>query len=335
MGARATRALLWPLSLLYALGWRCYAGWYRLGFKKRRKPDFPIIGIGSLLVGGSGKTPATIALAKLLLYVGYRPAISCSGYGGDGRLRVLEPGETALTEQVGDEAVEIREALPTVPIVVGRNRLTAAELIAARADCHALILDDGFQHLPLARDVDFLVMDAERPFGNGLCLPAGPLREPRSFFRRAHAVLSDRDVGFRLTYPMQRQPVELRSLAGERQDLEWLKGKSVTALSALGNPRRFEAALTEFGATVTPCRFPDHHHYRAEDLRGLTEPIVTTAKDAVKLRPLKPEAEIWVLIEEATFLTPEELIAFLIDRTRMDMRIVTPAENTPSLPFRG
>lgn len=298
--------LLLPLSWLYALGWRIYLLWYRFGFKRACKPDIPIVGVGSITVGGSGKTPLTIALAKLFMAQGLRPAISCNGYGGDGRLRVLDPEEVATPAEVGDEAVEIREALPAVPIVVGRKRLEAARLIARRQDVDVLLLDDGFQHLPLARDRDIVVVDGERPFGNGRCLPSGPLREPRSGLSRAHTVV-------RMGLDAIRQPEGLRPLSGgDDLGLEWLRDRDVVALSALGDPARFERSLADLGARVTPARFPDHYHYTTANIAPLVRPIVTTRKDAVKLRGLGNTEGIYVLSEQVVFPDEPINISFLL-----------------------
>jgi len=304
-GGALQKALI-PFSYLYALGWRMYLGWYRLGFKKRQKPDIPIIGVGSIMVGGAGKTPVTIALARLLLDVGLRPGISCNGYGGDGTVRLLEPDQEADPAVVGDEPAEIRAALPSVPMVVGRRRLDAARMIADR--CDVLILDDGFQHLPLARDVDLLLEDAANPFGNGRCLPAGPLREPKDCVARANRVL-------RFGVDVERRPAYLERLdGGNVKDLGYLAGQDVIALSALGNPVRFEACLTDAGANVRPMRFPDHYSYQPTDVASLQGVVVTTAKDAVKLRGLNVRGEVWILREELTFNDPEGFRDWLLER---------------------
>ena len=179
------------LARLYALGWRAYAGVYALGLKRRAQMPVPVIGVGSLWAGGVGKTPVTIAVARLLQESGVRVAVLTHGYGGSryhtGAL--VDPLQHPDPAEVGDEAAELRLALPDVPIAVGKWRVQMAQAAIARWSPDALVLDDGFQHLPLARALDLVLLPAESPLGNGFCLPAGPLREPPEGVRRAGGVV--------------------------------------------------------------------------------------------------------------------------------------------------
>jgi len=179
------------LARLYALGWRAYAGVYALGLKRRTEMPVPVIGVGSLWAGGVGKTPVTIAVARLLQESGVRVAVLTHGYGGSryhtGAL--VDPLQHPDPAEVGDEAAELRLALPDVPIAVGKWRVQMAQAAIARWSPDALVLDDGFQHLPLARALDLVLLPAESPLGNGFCLPAGPLREPPEGVRRAGGVV--------------------------------------------------------------------------------------------------------------------------------------------------
>jgi tetraacyldisaccharide-1-P 4'-kinase len=175
------------LAWLYTLGWRAYAGVYQLGLKHRVRMPVPVIGIGSLWAGGVGKTPVTIAVARLLQEAGVRVAVLTHGYGGS-RYRtgaLVDPAQHPDPAAVGDEAAELRLALPDVPIAVGKWRVRMAQAAMARWSPDALVLDDGFQHLPLARTLDLVLLPAESPLGNGYCLPAGPLREPPDGLQRA------------------------------------------------------------------------------------------------------------------------------------------------------
>jgi tetraacyldisaccharide 4'-kinase len=179
------------LARLYALGWRAYAGVYALGLKRRTEMPVPVIGVGSLWAGGVGKTPVTIAVARLLQESGVRVAVLTHGYGGS-RYRtgaLIDPLQHPDPAEVGDEAAELRLALPDVPIAVGKWRVQMAQAAIARWSPDALVLDDGFQHLPLARALDLVLLPAESPLGNGFCLPAGPLREPPEGVRRAGGVV--------------------------------------------------------------------------------------------------------------------------------------------------
>jgi tetraacyldisaccharide 4'-kinase len=179
------------LAGLYALGWRAYAGVYALGLKRRARMPVPVIGVGSLWAGGVGKTPVAIAVARLLQESGVRVAVLTHGYGGS-RYRtgaLVDPLQHPDPAEVGDEAAELRLALPDVPIAVGKQRVRMAHAAIARWSPDALVLDDGFQHLPLARALDLVLLPAESPLGNGFCLPAGPLREPPEGVRRAGGVV--------------------------------------------------------------------------------------------------------------------------------------------------
>jgi tetraacyldisaccharide 4'-kinase len=179
------------LARLYTLGWRAYAGIYALGLKRRARMPVPVIGVGSLWAGGVGKTPVTIAVARLLQESGVRVAVLTHGYGGS-RYRtgaLIDPLQHPDPTEVGDEAAELRLALPNVPIAVGKQRVQMAHAAIARWSPDALVLDDGFQHLPLARALDLVLLPAESPLGNGFCLPAGPLREPPEGVRRARGVV--------------------------------------------------------------------------------------------------------------------------------------------------
>jgi tetraacyldisaccharide 4'-kinase len=179
------------LARLYTLGWRAYAGIYALGLKRRAQIPIPVIGVGSLWAGGVGKTPVTIAVARLLQESGVRVAVLTHGYGGS-RYRtgaLIDPLQHPDPTEVGDEAAELRLALPDVPIAVGKWRVQMAQAAIARWSPDALVLDDGFQHLPLARALDLVLLPAESPLGNGFCLPAGPLRETPEGVRRAGGVV--------------------------------------------------------------------------------------------------------------------------------------------------
>ncbi len=190
------------LASLYAFGWRAYESLYRWGIKRRWVAPVPVIGVGSLWVGGMSKTPITAALAQGLAQSGRRVAILTHGYGGT-RYRtttLIEPNEYPPVEEVGDETLETRTLLPDIPIAVGKWRVPSARQAIARWEPEVLVLDDGFQHLPLARTVDLVALPADEPFGNRYCLPAGPLREPPSGVRRASAILG---VGGTLESPQK------------------------------------------------------------------------------------------------------------------------------------
>jgi len=323
------------LAGLYALGWRAYAGVYALGLKRRARMPIPVIGVGSLWAGGVGKTPVTIAVARLLQESGVRVAVLTHGYGGS-RYRtgaLVDPLHHPDPTEVGDEAAELRLALPDVPITVGKQRVRMAHAAIARWSPDALVQDDGFQHLPLARALDLVLLPAESPLGNGFCLPAGPLREPPEGVRRAGGVVwvqweqcqlpppqpsssTRRELGFlprvrgRLgggqtlpTYTATIAPTALLRLAtGERLPLDALRGQPLTIVCGIARPKRFLQMANLLGYTVAEAHaFPDHHAYTPDELYKFSgKTLLTTLKDAVKLRGRLPDdCDAYALLIEA------------------------------------
>ncbi len=317
-----SRPPLWLRGLagLYALGWRVYEGVYRLGLKRRVRVPVPVIGVGSLWAGGVGKTPITIAMARLLHESGRRVAVLTHGYGGSRyrEVTLIEPHEYPDPAEVGDEAAELRLALPDMPIAVGKWRVRTAQAALAHWSPEALVLDDGFQHLPLARTLDFVLLPAESPLGNGYCLPAGPLREPLSGLERAHGIVivasphppapspahgrgevssplpqRGRGVGDEgvPTYTASVAPSALLHLpTGDRLPLEALQNRPLTLVCGIARPERFLQTAQSLGYTIERVHaYPDHYAYSPDELRFLSgKTVLTTAKDAVKLRARLP-----------------------------------------------
>ncbi len=329
----AQRALCAPLLLGEAL-FRAAAGirgaLYDAGMLRAARAGLPVISVGGLVVGGSGKTPAVLAIAARLATAGRRPAVLSRGHGARRRdARVVSDGKGVLLSAAegGDEPVLLARRLG-VPVLCGPRRAALAPLAAALG-ADVLVLDDGFQHRALARDLDVVVLDAASPLGNGHCLPRGPGREPLSALRRAGLVwLSgvDRGDGAELERLRRlarlhtgRAPVESRHVPTEVLDGPMarslgtgsLAGRRVLALSGVARPEGFRRTAEELGATVVAERpYPDHHAFTdlelaealaAADATGC-EAVVTTEKDAVrlsgeqarrdKLRVVRIEAEI-------------------------------------------
>lgn len=309
-GRRSARG--WAgLSWLYqkALGSR----WHR----PTERPPIPVIVIGNLSAGGTGKTPVVMCVARHLIESGFRPAVISRGYGGvvgHGPERVepqADPG------RVGDEPALIAERLK-LPVWVGtRRRLTLDAAVAAGAD--VVISDDGLQHRELPRSFEIIVVDGVRGFGNGRLIPAGPLRCPVERLAEADRVLlrgpCTRDE-LPPGIPFAFQPVALRDLVGTKSEApDSLAGQSVSAVCGIGHPEQFAAQLEALSMQVELHGFPDHHRYRPVDLAKLPRPIVTTAKDAIKLRRLKPVPEgVRVLDVEAAL--PSALLQDLVEHVR-------------------
>ena len=258
------------------------------------RAGIPVVAIGNLSVGGSGKTPLAIHVAELLQAKGWSPAIVARGYGGT----VTAPRGVSLASdpaEVGDEPV-LMARRSGCPVWVGADRgAVIAALRHEHPDCDVVILDDGLQHYALRRDLEIAVVDA-RGFGNGYLLPAGPLREPRTRLWTVDAVIAhgtDEVKG----YAMRLEGDELHRAtdARERRPLGAFAGQRVHAVAGIGDPNRFFLQLAKAGIKVAPHPFPDHHPFRAGDLEfGDDAPVLMTEKDAVKCKRFaKPQH--WVL----------------------------------------
>lgn len=282
-----------PLSILYAAGWRVYAATYTLGLKRPYVARVPVVCVGNLTVGGTGKTPLVLSLADVLGSLGRSVAISVSGYGSPAsRAATIAPEGHLDPARWGDEAALLRDALGTeVPLIVGRRRVLAAQLCEAEFPESVLLMDDGFQHLPLSKTVS-IVLDPEPQ--NPYCLPLGPYREPRgSGVTRSDLVLPGR---FRLVAGGP----EFAKPAPPEADL----------LCAIGDPDRFRRALVESGMRLVEERIlPDHHPLDDPSiLAGLGEhrPLVVTAKDWVKLRRLPLEGRTLVVASYRVSIEPAD-----------------------------
>ncbi len=298
---------------------------YDRGLATVHRGPVPVISVGNLTLGGTGKTPLVAWVARTLQAAGHRPAIVSRGYGA-------RPGETS------DEAAELAVVVPGVPHVADRDRVAAVRAAAAQR-ATAVVLDDGFQHRRLARDLDIVAIDATDPFGCGRLFPRGLLREPATSLRRARVVVLTRAssvsaecrAGIRQAVTVARggqspavwaeathRPVALRDLAGGLQDLERLRGRRIAAFAGIGNPAAFRATLADLGADVVAfTAFADHHAYRAADMASLAagcrqhgvDLAVTTLKDLVKIGSLDLDGPQLVALEiAATFSTGEEAL---------------------------
>jgi tetraacyldisaccharide 4'-kinase len=312
---RASLAALWPAELAF----RGLVRLRRLAYDRRwlgvSEAPAPVISVGNVAVGGAGKTPVTLAIATRLAARGRRVAVLSRGYGAARTdTRLVADGERLLlsAEEGGDEPVLLARRLPGVLVLCGPRRAELAALATGRHGATALLLDDGFQHRALARDLDVVVLDAANPFGNRHLLPVGPNREPRAALDRAGLVwLSRVDqadparlerlrvIAFRHT---GRGPVESRHAPLDLLDatltrsrgLAAARGKRVLLLSGLARPGAFRRTVEGLGAeVVAERRHPDHHRFSAADLEAArraadaerADLILTTEKDAVKLAP--------------------------------------------------
>lgn len=314
-----TRVALSPLAVIswgYGLLAAADRARYLRGWKKRRRVDARVISVGSLVVGGSGKTPMASWLAECLHGRGHKVALLSRGYGahasvsgGGASVTIVSDGVQVLTgpDRAGDEPFMLARQLAGVPVVVSKDRGVAALRAISAYGADVLILDDGFQHYRLRRDLDLVTFDAEFAVGNGHLLPRGPLRESLRGLRRADAIGEIDDDGdgalpaavtlaisrlapeaFR--FRAQRRPVALRDLAATVSvSPDVLRGMKVGIIAGVARPDSLRRSLRVLGAEVVAERvFRDHHRYRAKDFRGLGELAsvwITTEKDAVKILP--------------------------------------------------
>jgi tetraacyldisaccharide 4'-kinase len=297
--------LLWPLSLLFALIAAVRRAAFRAGLLAVTRCPVPVVVVGNISVGGTGKTPVVIWLAQWLQERGFKPGIVCRGYGGSTR-GPRRAGIDGDPGSLGDEAIVLaRRTL--CPVWIGRRRAAAAsELLATHPECNVLISDDGLQHYRLARDASLSLIDGERGCGNGMLLPAGPLREPLRHLASVDALV----INGAPLFPRDVLPAEIpafdMSITGrsfynvlnpqQQTGPEYFAGHRVHAVAAIGNPQRFFNHLRELGISFTAHPFPDHHGYKTTDLQfeeGAT--IIMTEKDAVKCERFCDE-RCWVLL---------------------------------------
>jgi tetraacyldisaccharide 4'-kinase len=278
---------LLPLSALYWLLQNIHQLVYRTGLISTVRVGTPVVVVGNLTVGGTGKTPLVAWLARLLQDRGFRPGIVLRGYKGQGNdvaLKVTGQTDPALA---GDESVLLARQTG-LPVYVCKDRVAAAKALLSETTSNIVISDDGLQHYRLGRDIEIVVVDGERRFGNTLLLPAGPLRESTARLKRVDFILcrggqpEANEIEYRLKLSGFRN---LRS--GEFVAVDRFTDKTVNCVAAIGNPNQFFNAIAAEGFAINPRAFPDHHYFVATDLEfGNDLPVIMTEKDAVKCADL-------------------------------------------------
>ena len=310
--------LLLPFSLVFCGLVALRRAAYRAGLVPCERLPVPVVVVGNLTVGGTGKTPLVIHLARALRALGRHPGIVSRGYRGDAA-HVAEVTPASDPGAVGDEPVLLARRSGS-PVFVGRDRTAAARaLLAAYPECDLVLADDGLQHYRLARDVELVLFDA-RGVMNGWCLPAGPLREPVSRLAQVDAVVLH---GAAVSpAPTLDRPVFAMRLRGEtfhRLDAPLMKcvaadlaGGKLHAVAGIGAPQRFFDQLRGMGLSFVEHAFADHHSYGAEELAFAGDAILTTEKDAVKLARLSLFLPVWVL--PVTADVSPDLAAFVLEK---------------------
>lgn len=265
---------------------------YRRGWKRSRQVPVPVIVVGNITAGGTGKTPLTIALVQRLREAGWKPGVASRGYGRDNASTARWITPDIAIELGGDEPVLIAQKTG-VPVRVDRDRVAAAKALLD-AGCDIVVCDDGLQHYRLARDIEIEVVDAQRRYGNGRLLPAGPLREPASRGKECDFRVVNLGQGSDVPsataelefgeWSMRLQIDGAQPLKGGRErSLQSFAGQRVHAVAGIAHPQRFFDMLRARGIGVVPHAFADHHRYQASDLSfGSELPVLMTEKDAVK-----------------------------------------------------
>ncbi len=339
-GARLFKVVLRWVSYFYGLLVLLAQKGYQSGLRRVHRLDRKVISVGNITWGGAGKTPGVILLAQWLWQKGYHPAILTRGYMPRGQRASQRRG-------LSDEARLLEDHLKDIPVLVGKNRIETARRALQRFSIDVFILDDGFQHWRLARDLDIVLVDATNPFGNGFLLPRGILREPLSALSRAELfIITKSDLGEKNIPQIQKKIQEMNPLApvllarhlpvsfhridrGSQSihDIDLLRGKTMLSFCSIADPDSFELTLKNLGGRVIRnLAFLDHYLYTPVDLKKIfqnardqkVDCLVTTQKDAVKLDSLLMESDphlpLYYLKIQMGFVTGEETIEETLTR---------------------
>jgi tetraacyldisaccharide 4'-kinase len=319
---------------------------YDHGIFRQNKLPCKVISIGNITVGGTGKTPMVIMLAKLLKQRTYKPAILSRGYGGNAKapITIVSDGVKIRVghAEAGDEPILIAQSVEGIPVITGPERTRTGDYAVKNLGADVLILDDAFQHRSIFRDIDIVLLNREKPFGNGYLLPMGPLREPPDALNRAHfqiwkdAAIDGRfpkycEQGIGSFFPVLsgylRPKDILRGNTGDLLPTEHIRGKKICAFAGIGSPENFGETIASLGGTlVSFLPFPDHHLYTREDIAKIrremsasgAESILTTEKDGIRLNDF-PDflKDVLILRVEMEMLpSQEEFAVLIIDRLK-------------------
>ncbi len=338
LGDKRVLLVLTPVAWLYSLVLRLRAVLYKSGIVKTHRLPRPVVSIGNITVGGTGKTPVTAYIARFFLAQGYRVAVLSRGYGGalEGQTCVVSDGASIMlgARECGDEPYLLAATVPGLMVIIGPDRYAAGQLAMQQLAPDIFLLDDGFQHVRLHRDLNILLMDFSRPFGNNLTLPAGILREPVAAARRADLMIftrSPKGAGIPAATGGIPACVSCHTIGGllplnggPPAPFSHYSGQTVLAFAGIADPDSFFAGLRAEGLNpVQTLNFPDHVVYNTERCAEIAEALrssgadflVTTEKDGVKLRGLTQEYAARTLLArlELTIDNPAQLEKMLCD----------------------
>lgn len=305
---------LLPFSFLFWLVTTFRRQLYQLNILRPIHAAVPVVVVGNISVGGTGKTPFVVWLVDQLRKQGYRPGIVSRGAGGRRQLKPHQVRHDDAASQVGDEALLLKKRA-NCPIVLCVDRVMAVERLLSSTDCNVIVSDDGLQHYRMGRQVEIAIVDGERQFGNGYLMPAGPLREPVSRLDKVDLVVVNGGKGGQ--HIMHLKPMQLVSLKTPEKQLALgaLAGQSVHAVAGIGNPDRFFKALQKLGYQTIRHVFPDHYLYEQGDIQfGDSSPVVMTEKDAIKCFAFANDNH-WYLQADAE-MNSDECIQLIINKLR-------------------
>jgi tetraacyldisaccharide 4'-kinase len=285
-------AALTPMSMFFVDFVKFRRWLYKIGIKKSTALPVPVVIVGNITVGGTGKTPLCIYLANLLQAEGYRVGIISRGYGGKKVAAKMVSHNSDVTE-VGDEALLILKQT-NCPMAVGANRVEAGQFLLKHAPCDVILADDGLQHYALKRDIEIAVIDGERRFGNSACLPAGPLREPVDRLNSVDfIVVNGTPITGNSWHEWQMQlcgDIAVNLKTGKTKPLAEFKFLDCHAVAGIGNPQRFFSQLEKSGISQrVDHSFPDHHVFQEKEITFKNHPVLMTEKDAVKCKTFATE----------------------------------------------
>ncbi|MDH3672562.1 MAG: tetraacyldisaccharide 4'-kinase [Gammaproteobacteria bacterium] len=305
----ALRFLLIPASWLYRLLAASRRGCYKVGLMRVTRVPAPVVVVGNISVGGTGKTPLVLWLSKFLTEQGFQPGIVLRGYGGHQTDAGVIAGPGSDPAVVGDEALLLARN-SSCPVFVSRNRARAAQMLVRDHDCNVILSDDGLQHYAMARDVEIAVIDGDRRFGNGHQLPAGPLREsPKRLLAVDICVVNGRPHAGELG--MQLAGLAFHQVTAPETQLETsaFRGQRVHAVAGIGCPQRFFSHLRDLGIEAKEHPFPDHYQFTAQDIEFNDDwVVIMTEKDAVKCEQLADQRH-WYL---AVAAKPDPKLGMLV-----------------------
>lgn len=290
--------LLTPLSLVYGVIISLRRSAYKTGIFHSTRVSVPVIVVGNITVGGTGKTPLVVWLAEYLRGRGFKPGIISRGYGGTASSWPQQVSPDSDPDAVGDEAV-LLAAKTGCPMSVAPDRVAAVNALIAHSDCDVILSDDGLQHYALQRDIEIAVIDGERRFGSGFLMPAGPLREPVSRLQEVDLVVTN-GPGNKQEHPMTMKQGDAHNLLDPNKvsALADFRAQTLHAVAGIGNPERFFRSLQQAGLQLQAHTFPDHYPFQPDDIRfGDGRAVIMTEKDAVKCRHFATENDWYVPVE--------------------------------------